>query len=179
MLTHIALLLLYLLVALGIVMLSGRRYLARDRRMAGFVGLMLVLLAAGHVRDNSRLTYPFVKWGMYGKAEAPKLYHEYMIREGDGPVRHYPFRHIAPISPRSFMLRLHQLVGNCGCTKDDALVDATIAALADIHRERTGRTITGFEVYDVQRIPGSREPGPRTLQYAWAPAPVNAPSGAP
>jgi hypothetical protein len=178
-LSHIALLLLYLLVALGIVLLSGRRYLARDRRMAGFVGVLLILLAAGHVRDNSRLTYPFVKWGMYGKAEAPKLYHEYLIRDGDGPVRHYPFSHIAPNSPRSFMLRLHQLVGNCRCTEDDALVDATIEALANIHRERTGRMITQFEVYDVQRIPGSREPGPRTLRYTWRPAPAGAPSSAP
>lgn len=175
MLTHIALLVLYLLVALSIVLLSGRRYLAQDKVMAGFVGLLLVLLAAGHVRDNSRLTYPFVKWGMYGKAEAPKLYHEYLIRDGDGPVRHYPFSHIAPISPRSFMLRLHQLVDKCRCTEGDTLVDATIAALADIHHERAGRTITQFEVYDVQRIPGSREPGPRTVRYTWRSAPSGAP----
>jgi hypothetical protein len=173
-LAHLALLLFYLLVALGIVVRSGHRYLARDMRMAGFVGGLLVLLAAGHVRDNSRLTYPFVKWGMYGKAEAPKVYHEYLIRDGDGPV-HYPFRHIAPIAPRSFMLRLHQLVRYCGCTKDDVLVDATIRTLAGIHQERTGRTVTQFDVYDVQRIPGSLEPGPSTLQYTWRPAHAGAP----
>jgi hypothetical protein len=176
---QLALFFCYLLLALGIVVLSGRRYLARDRRMAGFVGLLIVLLAAGHVRNGSRLTYPFVKWGMYGQAEAPKVYHEYLIRDGDGPMRHYPFRHIAPISPRSFMLRLHQLVVACGCTGDDALVDATIRALADMHREHTGLAVTQFDVVDVQRIPGSLEPGPRTVQYTWRATDASAPAQAP
>ena len=167
MLTHLAFLAFYLLVALGIVLLSGGRFVARDRRLAAFVGAVVILVALGHERDNSRLTYPFVKWGMYGKPEAPKVFHEYLIRDDEGPVRHYPFRHIAPISPRSFMLRVHQLVSRCKCIKDDPLVDATIQALVDIHREHTGRSATEFEVYDVQRIPGSRELGPRTLQYRW------------
>jgi hypothetical protein len=40
--------LLYFVVALSIVMLSGRRYLARDRRMAAFIGALVLLLSAGH-----------------------------------------------------------------------------------------------------------------------------------
>jgi hypothetical protein len=162
--------LLYFVVALGIVMLSGRRYLARDRRMAAFIGALVLLLATGHVLRSSRWTYPFEKWAMYGNAEAPSAYNEFLIRDGAGPMRFYPFSHVAPIAPRSFMLRVRQMVGACRCAGNDELVDALLRALADIHRQRTGRVVTQFDVYDVQRVPGSLEPGPRTLKYTWRPA---------
>jgi hypothetical protein len=174
-LTRLALLLLYSLVALGIVLLSGRFVLAHDRRMAGFVGLLVLLLTLGHVRDSSRLTYPFVKWGMYGKVEAPRLYHEYVIRDDAGSAQHYPFSQVAPISPRAFMLRVHQLVEFCRCSAANPLVDDAIRTLADIHHERTRRTITRFEVFDVQRNTGSGEIGPRTLRYTWQVDPVRTP----
>jgi hypothetical protein len=162
--------LLYFMVAVSIVMLSGRRYLARDRRMAAFLGALVVLLAAGHVLRSSRWTYPFEKWAMYGNAEAPSAYNEFLIRDDAGPMRFYPFSHIAPLAPRSFMLRVRQMVGACRCTGNNKVVDALLQALADIHRERTGRAVTQFDVYDVQRVPGSLEPGPRTLKYTWRPA---------
>lgn len=175
MLTRLALLVLYLLVALGIVLLSGRSLLAPDRRMAGFVGVLVLLLTLGHVRDSSRLTYPFVKWGMYGKVEAPKIYHEYLIQDDAGGAQHYPFSHVAPISPRAFMLRVHQLVESCRCSADSRLVDAAIRTLADIHHERTRRTITRFEVFDVQRNTGSAHVGQRTLRYTWQLDPAGTP----
>jgi hypothetical protein len=93
--------------------------------MAAFLGVLVLLLAAGHVLRSSRWTYPFEKWAMYGNAEAPSAYNEFLIRDDAGP------------------------------------------ALVDIHRERTGRVVTEFDVYDVQRVPGSLEPGPRTLKYSW------------
>ena len=175
MLTRLALLVLYLFVALGIVLLSGRSVLARDRRMAGFVGVLALLLTLGHVRDSSRLTYPFVKWGMYGKVEAPKLYHEYLIQDDVGSAQHYPFSQVAPISPRAFMLRVHQLVESCRCSADNPLVDAAIQTLAAIHHDRTHRTITRFEVFDVRRTTGSADVGPRTLRYTWQLDPARAP----
>lgn len=169
-LTRLTQFLIYFPVALGIVLLSGRHYLARDRRMAVFLGVLITLLAAGHVLRSPRWTYPLVRWGMYGNPEAPTGYNEFLIQDGPGPMRFYPFSHVAPIAPRSFMLRVRQMVRICRCTADDAVVDALLQALADIHHERTGRTVTRFDVYDVQRIPGSLEPGPRTLRYSWHPS---------
>jgi hypothetical protein len=78
-------------------------------------------------------------------------------------MRFYPFSHVAPIAPRSFMLRVRQMVGACRCTGNNEVVDALLQALADIHREQTGRAVMQFDVCDVQRVPGSLEPGPRTL----------------
>jgi len=167
--------LLYFGVALGIVMLSGRHYLARDRQMAAFIGVLVFLLAAGHVLRSSRWTYPFEKWAMYGNAEAPSAYNEFLIRDDAGPMRFYPFSHVAPLAPRAFMLRVRQMVGACHCTGNNEVVDSLLKALADIHRERTGRAVAEFDVYDVQRVPGSLEPGTRTLQYTWRPAAAGGP----
>ena len=169
-LTRIVQFLLYFSVALGIVLLSGRHYLARDRRMAAFVGVLVVLLAAGHVLRSPRWTYPFERWAMYGNPEAPTGYNEFLIRDDAGPMQLYPFSHVAPIAPRAFMLRVRQMVRICRCSRQDRVVDTLLAALAEIHRERTGRAVTQFDVYDVQRMPGSLEPGPRTLRYRWRPA---------
>jgi hypothetical protein len=152
-------------------MLSGRQYIVRDKRLAGFVGALLILLPAGQAGWHSRATYPFVRWDMYGSSNPPQTYQEYLIRDDAGPVHHYPFGHVAFSSPRAFMLRLHQLVTACRCTGGDALVDAVIVALVDIHHDRTGRTITRFEVYDVQIATGSLQPGPRTLLYIWRASP--------
>ena len=167
--------LVYFVVALSIVLLSGRRYLARDRRMAAFLGVVVFLLAAGHVLRSSRWTYPFEKWAMYGNAEAPSAYNEFLIRDDAGPMRFYPFSHVAPLAPRAFMLRVRQMVGACRCTGSNEVVDSLLKALADIHRERTGRAVAQFDVYDVQRVPGSLEPGTRTLQYAWRPTAAGGP----
>jgi hypothetical protein len=171
-LTRVALFLLYLVVAAAIVWLSGRRYLASDRRMAWFVGVLVVLLAAGHVLRSSRWTYPFERWGMYGNPEAPTVYNEFLIQDGAGPMRLYPFSNVAPLAPRAFMLRVRQLVRMCHCSAHDRVVDALLAALADIHRQRTGRTVTRFEVYDVPRVPGSLDPGQPELRYTWQPQPA-------
>jgi hypothetical protein len=167
--------LLYFGVALGIVMLSGRHYLARDRRMAAFIGVLVFLLAAGHVLRSSRWTYPFEKWAMYGNAEAPSVYHEFLIQDDAGPMRLYPFSHVAPLAPRAFMLRVRQVVGACRCSGGSEVADAMLKTLTDIHRERTGRVVTRFDVYDVQRVPGSLEPGPRTLRYTWRPTATGGP----
>lgn len=167
--------LLYFGIALSIVMLSGGRYLARDRRMTVFLGALVFLLAAGHVLRSSRWTYPFEKWAMYGNAEAPSDYNEFLIRDDARPMRFYPFSHVAPLAPRAFMLRVRQMVGKCRCNGGNEVVDALLKALADIHRERTGRAVTQFDVYDVQRVPGSLEPGPRTLQYTWRPPVIGGP----
>ena len=167
MLSRLSLFLVYFPVALGIVLLSGRRYLARDRAMAGVLGVLVVLLAAGHVLRSPRWTYPFERWGMYGNPEAPSGYSEFLMRDDRGPPRLYPFSHIAPIAPRAFMLRVRQMVRLCRCERGDPVVDSLVVALAEIHRERTGRVMTQFEVYDVQRVPGTRNPGPRALRYRW------------
>jgi hypothetical protein len=148
-------------------MLSGRQYLVRDKRLAGFVGALLILLPAGQAGWYRRTTYPFVPWDMYGSSTPPQTYQEYLIRDDAGPVYHYPFGHVAFSSPRAFMRRLDQLVRGCRCTAGDPLVDAVVEALVSIHRDRTGRTITQFKVYDVQIATGSRESGPRTLLYIW------------
>jgi hypothetical protein len=174
-LSRIGLFLICCAVGLGIVLLSGRPYLTRDRRMAAFLGLLVVLLAAGHVLQSPRWTYPFVRWGMYGNAEAPTGYNEFLIRDDASAMRLYPFSHIAPIAPRAFMLRVRQMVRVCRCTGHDRVVDALLAALADLHRDRTGRVVTQFDIYDVQRVPGSLDPGPRTLRYRWQPAASGAP----
>jgi hypothetical protein len=169
-LSRLGLFFLYFPAALGIVLLSGRLYLARDRRMAGFLGTLVVLLAAGHVLRSDRWTYPFERWGMYGNPEAPTGYNEFLIRDDASSMRFYPFSQVAPIAPRAFMLRVRQMVRICRCAEHDRVVDALLSALADIHRERTGRVITQFDIYDVQRVPGSLNPGPRTLRYRWQPA---------
>ena len=166
-LTFIGNFLIYFLVTLAIVMLSGRQYIARDKRLAGFVGALLILLPAGQAGWHSRTTYPFVPWDMYASSTPPQTYQEYLIQDDVGPAYHYPFGHVAFSSPRAFMRRLDQLVRACRCTGGDALVDAVIEALGDIHRDRTGRTITQFEVYDVQIATGSQQTGPRTLRYTW------------
>ena len=175
MLSRVGLFLIYFPIGLGIVLLSGRHYLTRHRPMAAFLGVFVVLLAAGHVLRSPRWTYPFVRWGMYGNSEAPAGYNEFLIRDDAGSLRLYPFSHIAPIAPRAFMLRVRQLVGVCRCTGHDRVVDALLAALADLHRDRTGRVVTQFDIYDVQRVPGSLDPGPRTLRYHWQPAAGGAP----
>lgn len=160
---------------MGIVLLSGRRYLARDRGMAVFLGVLVVLLSAGHVVRSPRWTYPFERWGMYGNPEAPTGYNEFLVRDDAGPMHFYPFSHIAPIAPRAFMLRVRQMVGACRCDGQDRVVDSLIIALAEIHREHTGRMISQFDIYDVQRVPGSLDPGPRTLRYRWRSADGAAP----
>ncbi|MGH7536577.1 MAG: hypothetical protein ACREMG_13490, partial [Gemmatimonadales bacterium] len=99
----------------------------------------------------------------------PRTYQEYLIRDDSGRMYHYPFEHIAFSSPRAFMIRLEQLVQACNCTGSDELVDDVIATFASIHRDRTGRTVTQFQVYEVPVTTGSQPPGPRTLRYTWRP----------
>ena len=156
-------------------MLSGYRYLARDRRLAWYVGALLVLMPAGQALWHSRATYPFVRWDMYGSSTPDQSYPEFLIRDGAGPEHHYPFEEVAFSAPRAFMQRLDQLVRACKCTGGDQLVDAVIASLASIHRDRTGRTITQFDVYDVQIKTGARGAGPRTLRYEWWATPSGTP----
>jgi hypothetical protein len=153
----------------GIVLLSARRHLARDKRLATVVWALVILLPAGQAMRRSRATYPFVRWGMYASTSPPQMYQEYLIRDDGDSVYHYPFGHIAFSSPRAFMIRLEQLVQACSCAGGDQLVDDVIEAFASIHRDRTGRTVTQFEVYDVPVTPGPEQPGARTLRYTWRP----------
>jgi hypothetical protein len=162
-------------VAVAIVWLTGRRVLHRERRLAAFVWALVFLLSAGHVLRSSRWTYPFERWGMYGNPEAPDRYNEFLIQDGDGPPRLYPFRYIAPGEPRAFMLRVRQMVRICDCGANDPVVDSLLSALAALHHDHTGRTVTQFDVYDVHRVPGSLEPGSRDLRYRWRPTPVPTP----
>ena len=167
--------LLYFLVTLAIVLASGRRFLARDKRMAAYVGALLLLMPAGQAYWQARTTYPFVRWDMYGSATPPDTYHEFLIRDDPGPEHPYPFADIAFSAPRAFMERVSQMVDACKCTGSDSVVDAVIAALASAHRDRTGRVITQFDVYDVQLGAGSLEPGRRTLRYDWHAKPRGSP----
>ena len=112
---------------------------------------------------------------MYGNAEAPSVYQEFLIEDTAGPMRLYPFSHVAPLAPRAFMLRVRQVVRGCRCSGGNVVADAMLKTLADIHRERSGRVVTRFDVYDVQRVPGSLEPGPRTLRYTWRPMATDGP----
>jgi hypothetical protein len=166
--------LVYFLAALGIVLLSGRRYFPLDRRMALYLGAVALLMAAGQALWHSRSTYPFVRWDMYGSATPDSTYPAFMIEDGGGAERHYPFTEVAFSAPRAFMQRLDQLVRGCKCAGGDPLVDSVITSLAAIHRDRTGRTITRFDVYDVPIHSAADEPGPRTLRYDWRAAPAGA-----
>jgi len=106
MMTTIGNFLIYFLVTVGIVLLSGRRHLARDKRLATVVWALVILLPAGQAMRRSRATYPFIRWGMYASTTPPQSYQEYLIRDDGDSVYHYAFGHIAFSSPRSFMLRL-------------------------------------------------------------------------
>ena len=165
--------LLYFLAALGIVLLSRRRFLPIDRRTSFYLGAVLLLMPAGQALWHSRSTYPFVRWDMYGSSTPDSTYPAFVIEDG-GAEQHYPFTEVAFSAPRAFMQRLDQLVRGCRCAGGDPLVDSVITALASIHRDRTGRTITRFEVYDVPIHSASKPAGPRTLRYDWRAAPAGA-----
>ena len=57
MMTIIGNFLIYFLVTVGIVLLSGRRHLARDKRLAAVVGALVILLPAGQAVRGGRVTY--------------------------------------------------------------------------------------------------------------------------
>jgi hypothetical protein len=166
-------LLLYFLAALSIVLLGRRRFSPIDRRMALYLGAVLLLMPAGQALWLSRSTYPFVRWDMYGSSTPDSTYPAFMIEDGGAEV-HYPFTEVAFSAPRAFMQRLDQLVRGCKCASGDPLVDSVITALAAIHRDRTGLTITRFEVYEVPIHHAADEPGPRTLRYDWRATPGGA-----
>jgi hypothetical protein len=165
--------LLYFLAALGIVLLSRRRFIPLDRRMALYLGAVLLLMPAGQALWHSRTTYPFVRWDMYGSSTPDSTYPAFMIEDG-GAERHYPFTEVAFSAPRAFMQRLDQLVRDCKCAGGDPLVDSVVSSLAAIHRDRTGRIITRFDVYDVPIHSPADDPGPRSLRYDWRAAPAGA-----
>ena len=165
----------YFLVTLAIVLASGRRFIARDKRLAAYVGALLRLMPAGQAYWQARTTYPFARWDMYGSTNPPDTYHEFLIRDDPGPEHPYPFADVAFSAPRAFMERVSQMVEACKCAGGDTLVDDVIAALASAHRDRTGRVITRFDVYDPQLGAGPLEPGRRTLRYDWHAKPEGSP----
>jgi hypothetical protein len=154
---------------LGIVVLSGRRLLAGDRRLRVVVGVLLVLLPFGQSYWHARTTYPLIPWDMYADPTLDRVYPEFLIRDGASAAHPYPFEQITFNMPRAFIGRVSQIVDDCRCAGGDPLADAVLDSLAAIHRDRTGRAITELEVYEVAITGASREPARRTLRYVWRP----------
>jgi hypothetical protein len=154
--------------ALAVFVVWTRRHaFEKDRSAATFVAILVVMLPTAQVLRNSRLTYPFDQWTMYGNPSPPTTFLEFIVTDSQGEEYAYPFSRIAPASPRTFMIRLQQILVRCRCDRQDPLLDATIAALVRIQEQRARNSVTRLQIFErpVTRNRGS-EPA-RRLRYEW------------
>jgi hypothetical protein len=161
----------YAALTTGIVLVTGALHRVRTAIIGSTVVVVGVAVPFGHVLNDSRLTYPFVRWNMYSTARFSPSYVAHVATDRSGFTFHYPYRYVAVSSPRAFMARLEQLIQACRCGSGDRLVDETFQALAALETRRTGRLITEIAIYRVSgRDPSADER--RTLLYAWRPSKV-------
>ena len=154
----------YLFATVAIVAGTAHRLCVRiDRCATVLLTVVAIGLPMAQALKNSRLTYPFDHWDMYGSQTSTGEYIEF-IAVIDGHVRPYPFDEIIFTEPRTLMARIEQLVRVCHCSHGDGLVDATIRSLSDLERMRTGATMRSLEIQAVSLRPAASS---QIVMYRW------------
>ena len=129
------------------------------------IWVLVVLVAVGQTRGDSRQLYPFVKWGMYSSASPARWYTDFLFVDSEGVHGRYPFSPLS--SPWPTQERLNQVLSGCRCAEGSPLLDRTIQGLTKINFARTGRVIVRFEIVDIfPAVPG-QTPDRQRRRYVW------------